>query len=492
MDMTMLPNLVPTEQFMDPAIVPLAVRPVTDRTQALTVYDQYIRSPYIQSLTMSVSRNIGSNLTVDVRYIGTLSRKMLAGIDINASNFINSGLKDAFDLARAGQESSLLNQLILPNTLQGGQTSGAAQLRTSTLTRTNLAVGNYAALADTLATTNGCAPSSTCKMPATASGINGALLRYSGTPENFIYTNPQYSAATWQGNNSHSNYHSMQVQVNLRPTHNLSLQASYTWSRNLGDGAGGTTDVLNRALDYGILSSNRSHSFTSYGTYELPFGSKGLLFQNSSATVKKIVEGWQLSWISTLTSGLPATVTQTNSMWGGNGVDLVNPALFDTKGGHVTWEPGASAGYYYGNLYTQVNDPQCAQVASTLTTYCNASLKALALASDPTQIVFQHATPGVRGNFDPNQLTGPGRWGLDMAIGKNYEFMEGKSINVRIDAQNIFNHPAPSGTAPLSYNTRNVTVYNPNFNLNSTTLPFGYVQYKGQHRTFSAKIRVSF
>ncbi len=492
MDMTMLPNLVPTEQFMDPAIVPLAIRPVTDRTQALTVYDANVRSPYIQSLTMSLSRNIGSNLTVDVRYIGTLSRKMITGIDINAVNFINSGLKDAFNLARAGQESDLLNKLILPNTLVGGQTSGAAQLRASTLTRTNLAVGNYAALANTLATTNGCTPSSTCKMPATPSGINGALLRYSGTPENFIYTNPQFASANWRQNNDNNNYHSMQVQVNLRPTHNLSLQGTYTWSRNLGDGAGGTTDVMNRGLDYGILSSNRSHSFTSYGTYELPFGSKGLLFRNSSATVKKIVEGWQLSWISTLTSGLPASVTQTNSMWGGNGVDLVNPALFDTKGGHVTWEPGASAGYYYGNLYTQVNDPQCARVASTLTTFCNASLKALALASDPTQIVFQHATPGVRGSFDPNQLTGPGRWGLDMALGKNYEFMEGKSINVRIDAQNIFNHPAPSGTAPLSYNTRNVTVYNPNFNLNSTILPFGYLQYKGQHRTFSAKLRVSF
>jgi hypothetical protein len=499
MDMTMLSNLVPTIQFMDPAIVPLAVRPVTDRTQAMTAYDENIRSPYIQSLTMSLTRNIGSNLTVDVRYIGTLSRKLVSGINLNAVNFINNGLKDAFNLARAGQESSLLDKLILPNTLMGGYTSGAEQLRRSTITRTNLAVGDYATLAGTLATSNGCAASSTCKMPATSSGIAGALLRYSGTPENFIYTNPQFLSATMQGNNQHSNYHSMQVQVNLRPTHNLSLQATYTWSRNLGDAAGGTTDVLDRAADYGVLSSNRPHSFTGYGTYELPLGSKGYLFRNSSKAVKKIVDGWQLSWIATMTSGLPASITQTNSMWGGTGVDLVNASLFNTKGGKVTWAPGAAAGYYYGSQYTQVDDPQCNGVSAgvvsgttTLRNVCTTSLKALALASDPTQIVFQHAAPGVRGNFAPNQLIGPGRWGLDMTMGKNIEFMEGKSINIRIDAQNICNHPTPSGTTPLSYNTRNVTVYNPNFAINSTTLPFGYLQYKGQHRTFSAKIRLAF
>jgi hypothetical protein len=496
MDMTMLSSLIPTNQFFDGSVLPLQLRPVTDRSQTISAYDPNLRTPYIQSMTLALTRNVGSNLTVDVRYIGTLSRKMLGTLNLNSANFINNGLAQAFDLARAGSESDLLNRLILPGTLAVTPSgTGAAQLRASNTTRTALANGNYASLAATLATTNGIVPT-----PKGASSTGGYLLRASGTPENFIYTNPQFAAANWQSNLLHDNYHSMQTQVTMRPMYGLTLQAAYTWSRNLGD-PGTFTDIFNRQADYGILASNRSHNMTTYGTYTLPFGSNGLLFRNSSKAVKKIAEGWQVSWISSLSSGSPATVSTVNSLWAGTGVDLVRPDLFSTKSGYVTWANGASSGRYFGSQYTQVADPQCAGVAATgkvpqaesLAALCSGStgIHALALASDPTKIVFEHAKPGVRGNFLPNTLTGPGKWGFDMAMSKNYEFMEGKSLNVRVDAQNIFNHPTPSGNAPASNDSRTYSVSNPIFDLNSTN-PFGFIGYKGGHRVFSAKVRVSF
>lgn len=497
MDMTMLPELVPTAEFIDQNIKPLATRPYYDRSQSLTVYDPNIRNPYIQSLTLSLTRQIGSNLTVDVRYIGTLSRKQVAGMNLNSANFINNGLVEALDIARAGGESELLDRLIQPFTLWMAA-SGAEQLRTYFGTNTNLATGNYAAVASTLATANG-----NVNVP---SGTSGAVLRASNTPENFIYTNPQFSAANWQGNLNHSNYHSMQAQATLRPTRGLSFQTTYTWSRNLGIGT--IADVHNRDAAYGILGMHRSHQLTSFGTYELPFGANGFLFRDSSGTVKKLIEGWQLSWIGTITSGMPASVTTVNSMWAGGMPDLVRPDLFDTKGGQVTWEPGADHGLFYGNRYVAVEDPQCWPLqdnglspqdpgyANTMRGRCASNLKALALASDPSVIVFQHAKPGVKGNFDPNQLTGPGRWTFDLAMSKRYEFMEGKSFTVRVDAQNIFNHPTPSGAngfgdPPLSNNARDYQISNPVFNLNSSD-PFGYIQYKGGHRVFSAKLRFDF
>ena len=154
MDMTMLPELVPTAEFIDQNIKPLATRPYYDRSQSLTVYDPNIRNPYIQSLTLSLTRQIGSNLTVDVRYIGTLSRKQVSGMNLNSANFINNGLVEALDIARAGGESELLDRLIQPFTLWMAA-SGAEQLRTYFGTNTNLATGNYAAVASTLATANG-------------------------------------------------------------------------------------------------------------------------------------------------------------------------------------------------------------------------------------------------------------------------------------------------------------------------------------------------
>jgi len=107
-------------------------------------------------------------------------------------------------------------------------------------------------------------------------------------------------------------------------------------------------------------------------------------------------------------------------------------------------------------------------------------------------IVLDHALPGTVGNMDTNTFVGFGRWGLDMTAGKNIMITEGKNLNIRIDAQNVFNHPTPSGTAPYSYNNRTYATGNPIFDIGSTTLPFGYIPYKGGHRVFSAKVRLTF
>lgn len=273
--------------------------------------------------------------------------------------------------------------------------------------------------------------------------------------------------------------------------HGLNFQSTYTWSRNLGV-TGTASNPLNRAFDYDLSPQHRSHTWTTYGTYNLPLGRNGYLFRDSPKWAQMIAEGWQLSWISSVTSGIPASVSTVASMFGGSAVDFVGPpGSFDSKGGEVTWENGSRSGLYYGDMYVHVDDPQCDSIAAGLQDRCREDLHALALASDPSVIVFQKAQPGSIGNFQVNRLTGPGRWSLDMAISKNIEFMEGKSINFRVDVNNIFNHPTPSGGAPQTYNDRDYSYGNPDFNLNSSD-PFGYISHKGGHRVFSAKMRITF
>ena len=191
MDLSMVQNLVPVGNIpngtmgntLATMITPLSVRPTTDRSQSLSVYDPNLRNPYIQSVTLALTRNIGSNLTVDARYIGTFSRKLVNTLNLDSANWINNGLLNAFALARAGQDSPLLDRIIAPNTLAGGNITGTQQLVSNQ--GAALADGNFAGLAGTLANTNGILPLS--------SSIKGGVLRYSGTPENFIYTNPQFS-----------------------------------------------------------------------------------------------------------------------------------------------------------------------------------------------------------------------------------------------------------------------------------------------------------
>jgi hypothetical protein len=408
---------------------------------------------------------------------------MVGAINIDQASWLKNGLKEAFDAARAGGQSALLDKLMPPFTYWYAGT-GADQLRANPFVSTNLATGNYNAIAQALATSNGLyqgVPGST----------QGELVRRSGLGENFILTNRQFGTANFYGNLYNSQYHSLQAQVTLRPTHGFNFVATYTWSRNLGNNQSGT-DPLNRRLDYGLLGSSRAHTLTTYGTFNLPLGSSGFAFRNSSGWVKELVEGWQLSWTSSMTSGLPYSPTTVASMYGGSAVDLINPALFDTKGGHVIWDPGARGGRYFGNKYAQVADPQCNNVAASLKTTCQTNLHALALASDPTQIVFQHATPGVRGSFSPNSVLGPGRWSLDMAISKNFKITEGKALNLRVDVNNIFNHPTPSGSAPFTYDQRTYAAGNPISDLNDVVNPFGYLGYKVGHRVFSAKVRLTF
>ena len=184
-------NIVTNGQTISNAQKPLQVQQISTRSQAMSVYDPNIRDPYIQSLTLALTRNVGSNMTVDVRYIGTFSRKQIGTLALDSANWLNNGLLNAFTLARAGQDSPLLDKLILPGTLVAGNTTGTATVGgQSGLQR--LADGAFARLASTLGNANGTLPLSSL--------IKGGVLRNSGTPENFIFTNPQLTSAGWISN----------------------------------------------------------------------------------------------------------------------------------------------------------------------------------------------------------------------------------------------------------------------------------------------------
>lgn len=465
---------------------PMAPIPFTDRTQSISVYDPNFVIPYIQNLTLAVTRNIGSRLTVDVRYVGTLTRKNANSFNINVPNFLTNGLLEAFNAARTGDDTNpatqLLDQIFAP---VRGSKSGAAYLRSSTRMsggtqiRSMLANGNYQALATAISSwSNPNAPRGTTD--------NGWLLRTAGFPENFIVTNPQFSAVNLYTNQGRANYHSMQAQVTMRPTAGVSFQASYTWSKNLGLTGASYVDPRNREADYTLLGSDRRHVLTTYGTFDLPIGPNKLLFSGSSGILARFLEGWQASWIANFSSGEPLNVTAQTTLFGTGVPDAVGPFPFDLIG--VYWEPNAYQGNYFGDYFQKVNDPQKSWVTTkdNLNNYCTLT----AVADPDGNIVLQNPLPGTRGNFGFNRLTGPGTWNVDMAIGKSVRIDESKSIQVRVDATNIFNHPQPAGSVGTA-STRISFANPPDLGIN-TSNPFGYFGTKVGQRTFQARIRFSF
>jgi len=575
--------------FFEPTRMPLENFRIGELMYPATVMDENIKNPYVHSFNMAVTRQIGRAVTLDVRYVGTMSQNMIAGANgggaapINSVRYINNispagyNMLTELEKVRAGgYESPLLNSLIPQASLfsgGGGGGSGSNQLLNATSTSANMATGQYAGVVGTLATGNGL-------LAPPVSGLNGMIFRggclpedrdgylaayannptvnaYSfdclkGTPWNYYLANPQYTGVSLQYNAGSSNYHSMQTQVTMRPTKGLSFQTSYTWSRNLGDTA--YSNYLNDPFtgrDYILAGNHRSHALNIFGSYELPFGTKGFLLRNASGVLKKVVEDWQLNWITTMSSGVPVSVTGTSGQWTNNRVDLVRPDLWDNKAGKISthWRDDNTylEGRFFGEKFIKVLDRAiCDPNKMTATLYtlnCEYSSggqmllrasapRALALHSgeydrfgNPIPVSYSSVQDGVakgdqlaqtyydanagreltpviifrnhyqgygtQGNFKQNQLTGQGRFTFDLAMSKAVEFMEGKRFEIRVDAQNILNHPTATASTLASNGGRVQSINGPNLSINNATT-FGLLATKGGHRTFQARLRLSF
>jgi hypothetical protein len=57
--------------------------------------------------------------------------------------------------------------------------------------------------------------------------------------------------------------------------------------------------------------------------------------------------------------------------------------------------------------------------------------------------VLQNSLPGTQGTQGARMLRLPGRWFMDANISKSFRLTESKSLQIRLDANNILNHPNP-------------------------------------------------
>jgi Carboxypeptidase regulatory-like domain len=503
LDLTKVASLVP----VTPIITPMQPTPITDRSQQIYNPQPGLVNPYAQDVTLAITRSITSNVTVDLRYIGTLGRKQWnAAFQLNSPNFLTNGLKEAFDAARAGDDSNPNLQVLermfrginiagagpVGQTVSGVLQTAGAHLRASTATatgipgnlQTNLANGNYANVAAILNVMN-YSSTTNSTLPVIPAGRNGEVLRFSGLfPENFIVTNPQYSSVFMIANANSNNYHSLEAQVTLRPLHGLTMQSTYTWSKNLGiNWAVGSqyTNPLDRQGDYAVLADNRTHDFRTNGSLLLPVGPGKFLLSNSHGILARIVEGWQAGWIVNLNSGQPMTITGQNTLYANNTATL-NAGLADVVGpfdrnGKVEWQSGATSGSYFMNgALKQVPDPQCAKIATSLQSAC--TLNAIADANTG-QILLQNPQPGTRGNLGLRSIEVAGRWRFDANATKSIKLAESKTLQFRLDATDVFNHAEPA-TPVLDINTANFGLIT-GTNAKSTL-----------HRQFQASLRFMF
>jgi hypothetical protein len=391
----------------------------------------------------------------------------------------------------------------------------------------NLANGNYSSLADALA---GALPSGNtlavpvpttvtvgqrilrngCDRLAVGTAIGSAPIGEVQTsggnipircfPENFLLMNPQMDSPSYIGNYGKSNYHSLQTQLVMRPTKGVSLTGTYTWSRNMTLQNDDYADLRDRDADYQVSTNNLQHDLRINGTFELPIGPNKLFFGNSSGWLGRMLERWQASFIFQGYSGRPSSVEGAQSLWNGDGIDIVGP--FPVHGGEVQWgtivastTTGQLGGTYFGspNPFRKVEDPACATGGLTDVTDAmgwnlrgnlgstgafNTLCTNDALASASTgQILLQNARPGTRGTYGVRTISRPGVWNFDASMSKAFQLTESKSLQIRMDATNVLNHPTPP---------------NPEFDINANTLFGNITGDKLGSRTFRGSMRLTF
>jgi hypothetical protein len=457
---------------------PGEVVPITERSQSLAIFAPDYTTPYVQTFTLGVTRSLVSNLTLDVRYVATRGVKLHSTFNLNDADFRNNGVLQALEITRAGGNAPMFDQMLkglnLGSGVVGTAVSGSEALRQNASFRTLIANGEFAAVARLLNTTN------LGTVQPRGQIIAGGTLRSSGLfPENFFVANPQFTGINYRNNSDSSNYHSLQTQVTVRPTQGITYQGTYTWSRSLavsgGVGSGGGVngayrDLLNRRADYTLQETHRTHDFRSFGTFSLPFGPGRLVARNSSGWLARVVEGWQVGTIFNLTSGAPLNVVAANTLHNLGTPDIVGAF---SREGEVVWplKPGDAFGNFFGQQYQRVLDPACAGVASNLKVWCTNT----AVADANGNIVLRNAGPGQLGTLGLMAMEGPGSWDLDANLQKSIRIGESKKLALRMDAQNLFNHPTPG---------------NPNLNINSGT--FGEINSKTGNRTLAAQIRLEF
>jgi len=321
-------------------------------------------------------------------------------------------------------------------------------------------------------------------LPAFGAGVNGMVLKVNGFPDNFIVANPQYGVVNLITNDFSTNYHSLEVQGTMRPMHGLSIQSTWTWSKNLGTGGpfglGPTfTNPVDRHADYSIQTDTRVQDFRTNGTFALPIGPNKLFFGSSSGIVARIIEDWQTSAVFNVNSGAPLTVTANNSLYGNARPDIVGP--FPTNDAAVSFDGVTSqnGSYWAPGTFGVTPDPQCATLPTTpvnLKALC--SLNAITDAKTG-QILLQNAKPGTVPTMGIGSVFGPGRWRFDMNLSKSIKLSESKSLQIRLDAADVLNHPEPN---------------TPSLNLTgASATTFGQIAGKSNlHRQLQAQLRFSF
>ncbi len=216
--------------------------------QNITFFNQKLKNPYVQRWQLSLQRQIGNSLVVELGYVGS------KGIQLRTTRPLNPVAEQYYSTSTERDQAAI------------------------DFLSTNVANPFYPMLPRTL--------------------LSGANVSRSQLLRPF----PHFGSISMQDNNGFTWYHSMQTRVEKRMSHGVSVNLSWTWSKFMQ-----ATEYLNEfdPLPTRVISDqDRTHRAVVSGIWELPYGT-GQRWTGGGALTRAVLGGWQTQAIYQYQSGAP-------------------------------------------------------------------------------------------------------------------------------------------------------------------------------------------
>ncbi len=217
---------------------------------------------------------------------------------------------------------------------------------------------------------------------------------------------PAYGRIQEVDGSVNSNYHALSGKIQQRFSRGLSYMVAYTYSKAIDGGSALRTNSGDRLwpINSYDLRQERGPSqfhvgqrFVSSALYELPFG------RANSGFLKRIIEGWQVGGILTVSGGTPVNVGAIGDSFAVGGLgNTIHATGISPIPEHQTVDQ------FWNVAAFNPNDPSLSYLA---------------------------------GNAGSRVLTTPGVFQLDGSLTKNFAIREGHALQFRWEAFNATNHP---------------------------------------------------
>jgi len=226
-------------------------------------------------------------------------------------------------------------------------------------------------------------------------------------------------------------YDSLQLSVEKRYSHGLTILGAYTWSKTL------------EALSYlnpqdakpfkNIGAADRPQRLVISAVYELPFGRGQRFGSHVNRAVELAIGGWQLNYIETIQSGLPTSLN-------GAAYPILNPSNGVQKNYNAWFNP-------------------CVRQVNGTNLQPNATHNGFTSCSNPAWQMINSANLDLRATpFQAGYIRNPNAPTADLSLSKRLNFTDRYNAQIRLEAFNVTNTAVRNGA-----------------NTNPTSNQFGYI-----------------